>query len=304
MLLAEDLGRQSTNSNIDHARLESTILEANIRETNISESGFRPISPNSNHREAYETERFDITPGKHNSFSGFVESGENQKGERLFRKCLSQKGVSQQLICDVIKSWRTLWRSHAHGLIKFARYLKQQQVGIIDQNESHSAVMEARTAINMLFDVIGMPLSQLLIQQVMKVHVRETVKVKDKEEIWHLDVLLNYIRLLAVDINLSSTIKRAACMASLIAFINLRLSELYDANILSISDQEVKLETMIWKGLQGRVQLILHQLKNDLSCPVFWILKWRMFCTYMTDFTQKPWDQYQKICVVNTFTNL
>ncbi|KAA6384815.1 MAG: hypothetical protein EZS28_019657 [Streblomastix strix] len=134
-----------------------------------------------------------------------------------------------------------------------------------------------------------MPLPQRLIQQVMKVHVRETAKVKGEEEIWHLDVLLNYIRLLAVDINLSSTVTRAACMASLIAFINLRLSELYDANILSISDQEVKLETMIWKDSQGRVQLILRQMKNDLSCPVLWILKWRKFCTYMTDFTQTPW---------------
>ncbi|KAA6384816.1 MAG: hypothetical protein EZS28_019658 [Streblomastix strix] len=157
----KDLGRRSTNSNINHTRLESTILEANIRQTNITESGFRPISSNSNPREAYETARLDITSGQHDSFSGFVESGENQIGERLFRECLSQKGASQQLISDVIKSWRTQWRRHAHGLTRFARYLEQQQVGIVQllnlntphffvsnwlsqigQNESHSAVIE------------------------------------------------------------------------------------------------------------------------------------------------------------------
>ncbi|KAA6367170.1 MAG: hypothetical protein EZS28_037304, partial [Streblomastix strix] len=241
-----------------------------------------------------------LTPGKHMKQHGQILPPRN-----MIASVVSQNHVRIKQERDYLGSVQ--WRRHAHGLTRFARYLEQQQVGIVQllnlntphffvsnwlsqigQNESHSAVLEARTAINMLFDVIGMPFPQRLIQQVMKVHVRETAKVKVEEEIQHLDVLLNYISLLTVDINLSSTVTRAACMASLIAFTNLRLSELYDANILSISDQKVKLETMIQKGSQGRVQMIHRQLKNDFSWQVFWILKWRKFCTYMMDFTQTP----------------
>ncbi|KAA6382540.1 MAG: hypothetical protein EZS28_021930, partial [Streblomastix strix] len=290
----KDTTRESRPNYINYIKLESPILATDIGQIDFAKNQFRSFRQNSESESIYEMQKLDNSSWKHDSFTDFIEQGENQIGEKFFRNCLKFKGATDQLITDVIKSWRTQWCRHAHGLTRFAKYLEEQQMKIpqlfcidqsqffvsnclslIRQSETHSAVMEARTAIKMLFDIVGQPLQQRLIQQMMKIHIRETSKIKGEEEIWHQDTLLNHIRLLAKDNKCSSTQTLAACMSSLIAFTNLRLSELFEAVLLKVSVAEIKQETMIWKGQQGRVQLSIRSLQNNLACQVFWILKWR-----------------------------
>jgi hypothetical protein len=82
----------------------------------------------------------------------------------------------------------------------------------------------------------------------MKEHVRETAKINDKEDIWSIDLLLKHIRSMFKKKKLSEIQIRSACMASIITFTNLRLSELYEAEFKSITATEAKLVTMIYKG--------------------------------------------------------
>jgi hypothetical protein len=84
----------------------------------------------------------------------------------------------------------------------------------------------------------------------MKKHYRETRKITKEENIWNIDIFLNHIKSKSkINLkNLSVSTVRTICMASLITYINLRLSELHECSIISLSSTELSLTTMIYKG--------------------------------------------------------
>ncbi|KAA6397306.1 MAG: hypothetical protein EZS28_007171 [Streblomastix strix] len=65
--------------------------------------------------------------------------------------------------------------------------------------------------------------------------------------------------------NLANRVNLAACLSSIIAFTNLRPSELYEANIDLLSNTNLKLPTMIWKGAKEKSQYntYIRQLLRD-----------------------------------------
>ncbi|KAA6379504.1 MAG: hypothetical protein EZS28_024971 [Streblomastix strix] len=128
----------------------------------------------------------------------------------------------------------------------------------------------------------------------MKEHIRESAKVISEEEIWHLDVLLEHLQNISKNRNLTQPKILAACLSSIIAFTNLRLSELYEASFLMISSAEAKLTTMIWKGAQGRVQISLRKLHNNRCCPIYWINRWKLESKDNQDFNENPWETFTK----------
>ncbi|KAA6396895.1 MAG: hypothetical protein EZS28_007579 [Streblomastix strix] len=157
------------------------------------------------------------------------------------------------------------------------------------RTSSHAAVKEARTAANMFFEVICQPFPQKLLSIIMKENNRETAKVNSKEEIWHLVSLLLHLSTISKKPNQPNQIILAACLSSIIAFTNLRLSELYEANIDILSNTNLKLIAMIWKGSYGRVQLNLRKMNNDGYCPVFWTNQWKMINKDNKEFQSYPW---------------
>ncbi|KAA6378722.1 MAG: hypothetical protein EZS28_025749, partial [Streblomastix strix] len=171
--------------------------------------------------------------------SGFINIGQldpNGRGKKLFYDSLRIKGASDQLIKDVISSWRTQWDRHVHGLTRLGIYLDMNNIttnqllssnvqhiiianwlSSMKYSNTHAAIKEARTAANMLFEVVGQSLPQKLIQLVMKEHIRESAKVISEEEIWHLDVLLEHLQNISKNRNLTQPKILAACLSSIIA---------------------------------------------------------------------------------------
>ncbi|KAA6377530.1 MAG: hypothetical protein EZS28_026944 [Streblomastix strix] len=149
-------------------------------------------------------------------------------------------------------------------------------LSLIRQSEAHAAVKEARTAINILFIT------------------RKHQKSKEKKRcgIWKLyQIIFAYQQ---KKTKRSSTQILVACMYSLIAFTNLRLLELFEEVVQKVSVAQVRLETKIWKGQQGRVRLPIRSLQNDFACPVYWFQLRKKRCTDLTDLMKKLWGRFTR----------
>ncbi|KAA6375801.1 MAG: hypothetical protein EZS28_028672 [Streblomastix strix] len=151
-----------------------------------------------------EEEQTEPTSGEDWDFLG----RRGEKGKQLFKECLLNTGLTEQLIQGIIDGWHGSWKRHACSLTIFAEYWAQQsgtvlQLSTLEQPyltianyitylkplESVAFIIQARNSISTLFELTGIPIISIrnkVIEQLMKEHVDRAAKVRKEIRYWKL----------------------------------------------------------------------------------------------------------------------
>ncbi|KAA6373257.1 MAG: hypothetical protein EZS28_031215 [Streblomastix strix] len=157
-----------------------------------------------------------------------------------------------------------------------ANYLED----VINQKCSDNSVKNQRCALTVLLKFMGYSEQQIhsdLVKQLMR-KIRMRLKQTDKEnQIWDLDILLNYIKqqVPSMEQNLLSIQQRRAIVATLaMVYTVARLAELHRAVLLSTSEDEYIIQTMIMKSPQRIDEFKICKISDERNCPLRWFKSW------------------------------
>ncbi|KAA6380866.1 MAG: hypothetical protein EZS28_023605, partial [Streblomastix strix] len=194
------------------------------------------------------------------------------RGEELFKWILSKRQFPDDAIQQVIDGWHSIWSIHRQRIGEFEEFwtksgklqedlttvkdpetvisnLIAQQISVHATNANSNA---CRTAVGMLFRIQGFQeerMNGFALKQNMKKTLAATRKKRKEEPIYKLDILLKHIQERAVIKQKLNEQEHLGCtISSIMAFITLRLAEIYRDSVVEMEDNVWQLNTSIWKG--------------------------------------------------------